>query len=1425
MLNKIISFSLRNRPLILFFSVLLIVAGTWTAREMEVDVFPDLTAPTVVVMTEARGMAAEEVERLVTFPVETSVNGATGVRRVRSSSTSGFSVVWVEFDWGFDIFRARQIVSEKLTTVAGELPSGVSSPVIGPQSSIMGEVLFVGLTSDSLSAFELRNLADRTLRPHLLSLGGVAQVAVIGGGVREYQILVHPELLSQHRVTLADVISSVREMTLNVPGGTMEEFGNEYVVRGVLSTRNPEELKQAALSGAAPGVTLGDVAEVKVGAREPAMGCASVEGKPAVILTVTKQPGIDTRELTAKLDAAVEDLKRSVPASVTFHTRLYRQQDFIDASIGNIQKSLLEGGIFVVLVLFVFLMNPRTTFISLVTIPLSLLVTLLVLRLMGLTVNTMSVGGMAIAIGSLVDDAIVDVENVFKRLRQNARLPEASRRSRLEVVFEASKEVRMPVFNSTLIIIVSFIPLFFLGGMEGRMLAPLGISFIVSLFASTLIALTLTPVLSSYLLHPDRETREPRWVVALQQTYRRVLWRVLRLPKEGIWAMTVVLSLLTIVLGLSLGRSFLPPFNEGSFTINLSALPGTTLEETDRIGRRAEEILLQIPEVKHTARKTGRAELDEHALGVNVSELEVPFELSDRSKEELVADIRHRLEVFSGVNVEIGQPVSHRIDAMLSGTKAGVAIKIFGPELPRLHSLGLQVKNALSDIEGIADLNVEQQVERPQIDIRPRRTLLAARGITLPAFSEHVEASLGGLRVGSVQEDGFPSDLTLRFAGSGERSVEDIRRLPVSCPDGTTVPLSDVADVVLTSGPHSISRENARRKVVVSANVTADDVRQTVDAMKAAVAEKVKLPEGYQIEFGGQFESEARASALLSWLSAASVGIIFLLLFGQFRSWRHASIVMLGLPLALLGGVVTLLVTGQVLSIPALIGFVSLFGIATRGGMLLVERYRSLSAGRALTRRMVVEASADRLQPILMTALTSALALIPLALGGDLPGNEIQSPMACVILGGLLTGTLLNLILIPALFCPQPRRKPRHSLRLPFMKQSSLFFLLFFIPLSSLAQSTDLWHTIERESPTLRAARSKLQAGRAASDAEVRWDDPEAEVAHFAGSPKGTPARTNVNVSQSLDWGMLTGRRRKVAQAADSVAWGDYVLTRYDLHCQARRLMVEAVFLNRFCSELQNRVKTADGILQHATRRKALGEATSQEVSKARLQLLMAQTELKRQEAQRRDVMAQLSQLADGAEVCFRDTTYSLAALPALPAVEQAAAVHPAVLKAKREVALAESEHRLSKVLNRPTFSVGFAGEYTREVRYSGVSLGVTIPLWGRGRAESRSRRLAAEAVRTDMEATEIRLRRDVTRSWEEARSLWETAEELTAEQFRSEGVAKVRRAYEEGQLSLTDCLLEVTFYDSAVTAQLEAERDAQLAASDLAVLLSESSF
>ena len=1033
MLDKIIRSSLRNRLVVLACALLLMFGGVYVTNDIDVDVFPDLTAPTVVVMTEAKGMAPEEVEQLVTFPIETSVNGAAGVRRVRSSSTTGFSIVWVEFNWGTEIYRARQTVSEKLAEVRESLPRDAGNPTLGPQSSILGEMMIICLTADTTSLRDLHTMAQWDIRPRLMATGGVAQVAVAGGETMEYQILLNPDRMRHYGILLSDVIEAVDGMNQNRTGGITNAYGNEYILRGMLSTTDVEAMGEAAVrNNNGTVVRLQDIAEVKAGNRSPKTGSASYNGKPAVLLTVTKQPATSTLLLTEDIDRLLEEMKQRLPADVHVSTEVYRQSRFIESSIGNVKQALVEGGFFVVVVLFVFLLNVRTTLISLVTIPLSLLAALLALHFMGMTVNTMSLGGMCIAIGSLVDDAIVDVENVFRRLRENRRLPDGERQAVKTVVYEASREVRLPVLYSTLIIIASFMPLFFLSGMEGRMLRPLGIAFITALAASTLVALTVTPVLCSIFLKPKytkntpektdgmgenddmRDEKTSPVAAAVSRGYARLLSVALRHQRAVMLSAAAAFAIALVMLLMS-GRSFLPPFNEGSFTINVSTLPGISLEESDRIGRLAEKKLLEIPEIKAVGRKTGRAELDEHALGVNVSEIEAPFELLDRPKEAVAADVRKRLASLPGVNIEVGAPITHRIDAMLSGTRAGIAVKIFGTDLNRLYAIGNEIKAATADVEGIADLNVEQQVERPQLKIMPRRTMLAKYGITMAEFGKMVGVLLGGETVSQVYEGNRTTDLVLKVDDTHRLSAEEIAMMPVDA-DEKKIPLGDIAEIVSAAGPNTVNRENVSRKVVVSANVSGRDLRGVVNDIQRRVEEKVVLPEGYHIEYGGQFESEQAASRTLLAMSCCSLIVIFMLLYGQFRSLRQAAVILLNLPLALIGGILAVWATSGVVSIPSVIGFISLFGIATRNGMLLVSRYNDLCRQGLGLEESVRRGSADRLNPIIMTALTSALALIPMMKGGDLPGNEIQSPMAVVILGGLISSTLLNAFVVPVAY-------------------------------------------------------------------------------------------------------------------------------------------------------------------------------------------------------------------------------------------------------------------------------------------------------------------------------------------------------------------------------------------------------------------------
>lgn len=1022
MLNKIIHWSLTNRLSVIALCVVIMVAGVAVLLRTEVDIFPDLNAPTVVVMTEAPGMAAEEVEQLVSFPVETAVNGATGVRRVRSASSTGFSVVNVEFDWGTDIYRARQTVSERLSAVTEQLPAGVAAPVMGPESSILGEMLTIGLTADSTSLLELRTLADRTVRPRLLALGGVAQVSVQGGDAREFQIRFSPGRMQSLGVSLDELTAAVEGVNDNASGGIIYDYGQEYIVKGQINSASVSDLSSAVVRADSRGiVTVGDVADVVIGGAVPRLGTASLRGTPAVLVTVTKQHGVGTIELTKRVEAEMADIAASLPPDVAADTHIFRQSDFIDSSISNLREALFEGALFVIIVLFFFLMNLRTTIISVTALPLSIIVAVLILHFMGYTINTMSLGGIAIAIGSLVDDAIVDVENVYRCLRRNRALPPEERRPAREVIYEASAEVRMPIFNSSLIIIASFMPLFFLSGMEGRLLIPLGVAFIVALIASTVVALTLTPVLCSYLLTSDRAdnqalSREPWLSRKLRAAYSRSLaWCMAH--TRTVLAVTAVLFVGAVAVFFSLGRSFLPAFNEGAFTVNVATLPGISLEESDRLGAQAEQIILSVPEVTNVSRKTGRAELAEHSFGPNVSEFDVPYTLeSGRTRAEVARDLRHRLSELPGVNVEVGQPISHRIDAMLSGTQAQIAVKIFGNDLHTLYETAQRVRRAAAEVPGVVDLNVEQLVERPEIVIRPRREILSRYGITMPAFSRAVSTAVAGRRVSVVYEGGLPYDITLMADDASRTSIAGLGTITIDSPTSGPVPLAAVAEIISTTGPNAVNRENVKRRIVVSANVDDRDLRGTVDEIRHAIESDVTLPEGYYVSYGGQFESEAAASRTLGITSLCALLVILMLLYAQFHSMSQSLVILLNIPLAMIGAVFILALTGGELNIPAIIGLISLLGITTRNGMLLISRYNTLrDEGHDLASR-IAQGSSDRLLPIVMTALTSAFALIPLAINGDATGNEIQSPLAVVIIGGLVSSTILNLLVVPPIY-------------------------------------------------------------------------------------------------------------------------------------------------------------------------------------------------------------------------------------------------------------------------------------------------------------------------------------------------------------------------------------------------------------------------
>lgn len=1018
MLNKIIKFSLENKLFVLVGALLLIIGGYTSMRQMDIDVFPDLTAPTVVVMTDAHRMAAEEVERLVTFPIETAMNGATNVRRVRSASMMGYSFVWIEFDWGMDVYLARQIVSEKMVTLEEALPDGVT-PVLAPQSSVMGEILFVGLQADTTSMMDLRTMAEWVVKPAILSTGGVSQVTIIGGDLKQYQVLVDPVKMAHYDITMHEMAEICQSMCVNSVGGVIRDFGNEYALRGMGRTTDLEELGKTYIKTINDKpVFVSDVAEVKLGSAVK-MGYASLNAEDAIILSISKQPNINTLEVTKNIERNLREIKKSLPADVKMDTKIFRQADFIEASVSNVARALVEGAVLVIVILLLFLGSFRTTIISVIAIPLSLLGSFIVMHLLGMNINTMTLGGMCIAIGSLVDDAIIDVENVYKRLRQNYLKPKEERESTFNVVFNGSCEIRTSILNATLITIVAFTPIFFLSGMEGRMLKPLGIAYIIASLMSLVVALTITPLLCKMMLTSDKyltKQEKENWLAKnLSRVYGRSLeWALSH--KKSILGGTIVVLLIALGLFFNMGQSFLPDFNEGSLTISAVCKPGVSLFENNNLGKIIERELLSIPEVTSTARRTGRGELDEHSQSTNGAEIDVNFDLKDRSQEEFLTEVREKLASIPGIASTVGQPLGHRIDHMLTGTRASIAIKIFGPDLTQLFMTANNIKAEIEGIEGLVDVSVEQQTETPELQIRANREMLARHRITMEEFNHYIDLAFSGEKVSEVYEGQRSFDLVLRLNKNYTESIEGIKSAMIINSEGTMVPLEEVAEIVSVGGPNSISRENVQRKIVISANTAGRDVVSIVNEIEERVNNNVNIPENYLVEYGGQFQSAKKASRTLVIMTIIAIFVIFLLLFGEFKDVTLSAIVLLNLPLALIGGVIAIFITSNTISIPAIIGFITLFGIATRNGILLISRYQHGESAGVSLRKSIVDGSKDRLNPILMTALTSALALIPMVINGNQSGNEIQSPMAVVVLGGLLTSSLLNMYVIPIVY-------------------------------------------------------------------------------------------------------------------------------------------------------------------------------------------------------------------------------------------------------------------------------------------------------------------------------------------------------------------------------------------------------------------------
>ena len=1019
-MDKLIQWALSNRALVLVAALVLSAFGIHTATRMPVDVFPDLTAPTVTIITEAHGMSPTEVETQVTFPIETAVNGSSGVRRVRSATAVGISVVWVEFEWGTDIRNARQIVAEKVSAISAELPSEVERPVLAPQSSIMGEILFLALSSDQHTPAELRSYAEVSIRRRLLAVPGVSQVTPIGGGEKQYQVIVSPAALQAHRVTLNQIVRALEEGNENVSAGIINERGSEWLVTGVGRIRSLEDIGATTVT-ARDGVPtlMRDLGDVRIGEAQK-RGQGSAMGKPAVLLGIQKQPGANTLELTQRLDAALTEIAVKLPPGMRLKTDIFRQADFISVSVRNVQTALIEGIVLVTVILLLFLGNFRATLITLTAIPLSLLTAVLTLKWFGASINTMTLGGMAIAIGALVDDAVIDVENVFRRLRDNHHKPEGRRRPTLQVVFDASVEIRSSIVFATLIIALVFVPIFFLAGVEGRLLQPLGVAYLVALLASLFVAVTVTPVLCYFLLPKSRGVQaehEPKFVQWIKARYAPILQGALAHPWRFTLPAAVALAM-ALLATTRMGRAFLPEFNEGSLTISAVTLPGTSLAESDALGRVVEQTLLSFPEVVSVARRTGRAELDEHAQGVEAAELDVSIAMKGRSKAEFLQALRDAFSTVPGMNITIGQPISHRIDHMLSGTRANIAVKIFGPDLYQLRTLAEKSRQAMQGVSGVVDLSVEQQTEVPVLKIKFDRAEIARHGLTIRAVAQTVEASLQGVKASRVLEGQVAYDLVVRLADAGEWQLGTLGDVLVDTPMGAKVPLHSLARIQRDTGPNQILREQVERKIVVQCNIAGRDVTGVVNDIQKLVTPIVGAAAGYRVEFAGQFESAAEAGRTLTLVTVGVIiGIAFLLQLA-FRSARDAALIMLNLPLALIGGVAGVFVSGGVLSVASIIGFITVFGIATRNGIMLVSHIRNLQEheGVADFHEAVRRGAMERLVPILMTALAAGLALIPLALGGEKPGNEIQTPMAIVILFGLLTSMVLNMVIVPALY-------------------------------------------------------------------------------------------------------------------------------------------------------------------------------------------------------------------------------------------------------------------------------------------------------------------------------------------------------------------------------------------------------------------------
>lgn len=1469
MLDKIIRFSLTHGLWIVVGSLLIIAGGLYSTRQMDIDVFPDLTAPTVVVMTDAENMAAEEVERLVTFPIETAVNGATDVRRVRSSSMPGYSFVWVEFDWGTDIFKARQIVSEKMVTLSESLPPDVT-PVLAPQSSVMGEIMFVGLQATTTSMMDLRTLAEWVVKPAILATGGVSQVTIIGGDYKQYQVLADPVRMNAYDVTLSDIEEVLRALGENASGGVVRQYGNEYALRGMSRTTDLTEMEETLLKVyEGKPVFLGDVATVQIGSAVK-MGYASQNGQPAVLLSISKQPNVNTLEVTRNIEKRLTEIQASLPGDVVLDTEIFKQADFIEASVNNVGRALLEGAVFVILILFLFLGSFRTTLISVLAIPLSLLGTMVVLYLLGMNVNTMTLGGMCIAIGSLIDDAIIDVENVYKRLRENHLLPKGKRRPVMEVVFSASTEIRASILNATFIIIVAFIPLFFLSGMEGRMLKPLGVAYIVSLLMSLLVAMTVTPLLCRYMLGTEkylkRQAKEKRFTRWLHNGYSRSLLWALNHKK------TVVGTAVVLLLGAgyaytTLGHGFLPDFNEGSLTISVVTQPGISLDENHQVGNLVEAQLLQIPEVRGTARRTGRGELDEHSQAINSAEIEVQFKLLNRSREAFMEDVRAHLAAIPGIASTVGQPLGHRIDHMLSGTRANIAIKLFGTDLSRMFQIANQIQSDIADIEGLVDVSVEQQTLTPEWHIRPDRAALARYGISLAEFNDFVRTAFAGNVVAQVYEGQRSFDLMVRLMPDYTNTIEGIRSALIATKSGKKVTLEEVAEIVSVGGANAISRENVERKIVVSANVAGRDLQGAVDEIEKTIQEKIVLPEGYHIVYGGQFESARAASRTLLLASLAALLIVFMLLYAEFKEVSLSVMVLLNLPLALIGGIAAVYLTSGIVSIPSIIGFITLFGIATRNGILLISRYRHLQADGLSLRDLIRKGSEDRLNPILMTALTSALALVPLVLNGDQSGNEIQSPMAVVVLGGLLTSTLLNIYVIPVVYeWFRKRQQAKRTISGGFREALAavtvglcLFALpaaatpaqaqsaksvnptVSSVPVSGLsnvavpqhqksdtaapylqglpgqaeakpyADSKELMADLEHVSPALQALKSAAEAEKLSYKVGLVPGDPEVDFSYKWGASDRTAAE--FEVTQSFEFPTVYANAKKLSDLNVRSAELRYERARMAWYVEVRQLCVRVIYYNAVEKLWRRRMEQADSLLAAYQKSFRLGETNSLDMNKARMNWVKLRNEYQNLLIDRESLEMELSRLMGGVPVRLLQADFDAMSWPSDfdKWYNEMSIWHPALMLSENELDAAKKNVGLNTAHAFPSFKVGYKGDDVfGEDHLHGLIVGMRVPLW-QNKNKLKQAKLANRSAEMSLKDVQLSTRAKYTTLYAKAVQLQKTVDEYRKTIAEAGNTTLLGKALRAGEISLLEYLVEQDYLFELYAAYWEAYRDLAL--------------